>query len=395
MTSKYNTVRVYDFDFFETLGKGSFGIVMRCRKKTTKKFYAMKIISKHDLLHACRHDLSMVDMEIRALAAIRHPFIVGMDYSFQNSHYAFIVMEIAMGGTLATVLQSYRKRLLKESHIRFYVAEIVEALHYLHGVGLVYQDLKLSNVLIDMDGHVKLADLGGVADPSGEVICSKRSERLSDAWSPLSSPIDTSATITYKAEHLRSPIRHRNVYGTRGYMAPEVLELLTADYASCKGSAYMADWWSLGILTYVLLTGQRPFDIPKGCPPEQELETVRAGQLSFPEFASPESIEFICSLLELDDTKRLGYGIDGMNDIMRHPFFESYNWPLVIKKKTKPPLVPADEDDRYDPYRVEAPLYDGYDCLPMIDKDLKALTTEQQKLFSKWYVIFCISLDHL
>lgn len=400
-------VKTTDFDYFETLGKGSFGIVMRCRKKSTKQFYAMKIIAKTELLHACRHDLHSVDVEVRALASLRHPFIIGMDYSFQNSQYAFIVMELAEGGTLASVLKCFRKQVLTEPHIRFYVAEIAEALHYLHGLGILYQDLKLANVLIHTDGHVKLADLGGVVDLGGDVISTnKNSEGQITSQSPLAAWAEPSLAATFKSSHLSNPRRNHSVYGTRGYsftflyynpgislikhllysyMAPEVLELLVPNRVNCRGSAYMADWWSLGIVAYILLTGERPFNVPKHCSAEEELLHIRAGHLSFPESTSPGCVEFICSLLEEDDTKRLGFGVDGFNDIMNHPFFESFKWSKVITKMCRPPYVPSEMDVLYDPDQVEKPLYDGFDSLPMFDQDARAPSTKDKNLFKDWY----------
>lgn len=173
----------------------------------------MKIIQKLDLLRTYQHQPDMVDVEVKALAALRHPFIVSMDYSFQTPQFGFIIMELVDGGTLVSVMQSFRKKVLRESHLRFYIAEIAEALHYLHGVGLTYRDLKPANVLIGMDGHVKLADLGGVTATGDDVIRSKSSDEPMNVYATSSA---TNAAPAFDIENLTHPVRRRTVFGTRG-----------------------------------------------------------------------------------------------------------------------------------------------------------------------------------
>lgn len=173
----------------------------------------MKVIQKQDLLRTYCSQPDMVDVEVKALAALRHPFIVSMDYSFQTPQYGFIVMELVDGGTLATVMQSFRKKVLRESHLRFYVAEIAEALHYLHGVGLTYRDLKPANVLIGMDGHVKLADLGGVTVTGGEDVIRSSSDGPQNVYATSST---SSAAPEFNIDNLTHPARRRTVFGTRG-----------------------------------------------------------------------------------------------------------------------------------------------------------------------------------
>lgn len=93
----YNKVRVNDFEYYDVLGKGGYGVVVECRKKSTGKRYAMKIQTKADMLVSFKNDLSQIALEARALSNVRHPFIIGMDYSFQTADYAILVMELAEG----------------------------------------------------------------------------------------------------------------------------------------------------------------------------------------------------------------------------------------------------------------------------------------------------------
>jgi serine/threonine protein kinase len=212
LKKKYNKVRPNDFEYFEALGQGGFGVVFKVRKVSTGMMYALKIVPKGHLLRSAD---TIVDLEVKILAAVRHPFIISMDYSFQSPQFAFIAMELAEGGTLWSVLKMLQANALSESQVRFYVAEIVEALHYLHGIGLIYRDLKPDNVLISSSGHVKLADLGGVSDTSGTVIHSSEKMDDQDKNKMLNAYSCGAAEPVYKAEHFTVPQRRRSFMGTR------------------------------------------------------------------------------------------------------------------------------------------------------------------------------------
>ena len=102
--------------------------------------------------------------KIKVLAALHHPFMIGMYYSFQTPKFCLIAMEVVRGGSLDNIYSNFSISVLDETQMRFYAAEIIEALHYIHGFGMVYQCLNPANVLISKSGHVKLADFGGYLD---------------------------------------------------------------------------------------------------------------------------------------------------------------------------------------------------------------------------------------
>jgi serine/threonine protein kinase len=211
----YNKVAPEDFEYMEALGQGTFGGVFKARKISTRAIYAMKILPKGALL---RSNADSVDLEVKMLTAVRHPFIISMDYSFQSPQFAFIAMELAEGGTLWSVLSMLNVKTLTEAQIRFYVAELVEALHYLHGLGIIYRDLKPDNVLISSDGHVKLADLGGVTDTRSPEVCSEDEENNSEdnkGQQLLHAYSCGTKMLEYKAEHLEQPLRQKSYLGTR------------------------------------------------------------------------------------------------------------------------------------------------------------------------------------
>jgi hypothetical protein len=135
LQKRYNKVSPHDFEYFNVLGKGTSGVVVHARKKSTRKHYAIKIIRKADLVHEFRNNIQQMDIEVRVLSRISHPFIVGMDYSFQTPEFGMIVMELVTGGSLRSIPAYFRKGVVPEKALKFYVAQISEALHYLHSLG--------------------------------------------------------------------------------------------------------------------------------------------------------------------------------------------------------------------------------------------------------------------
>lgn len=167
LQQRYNYVKMTDFEFFGKLGEGGFGFVVHCRKRSTGRHYAMKLQTKKGLLECFADDPWRADFEKQAFASCQHPFIVNLDYSFQTDTLAIMVLGLATAGDLQKALNKAPEERLTEERVKFYVAEIVLALSYLHQMGLMYRDLKPNNVLLNEDGHIQLVDLGGVADEYG------------------------------------------------------------------------------------------------------------------------------------------------------------------------------------------------------------------------------------
>ena len=279
-----------DFDEMKVLGKGSFGKVLLVRYKKNQKLYAMKILKKAVIMK--NNEEIHTKTERKILAKINHPFIVSLYFAFQDEKKLYLITEFMQGGELFYHL--HRERFFSNERTQFYAAEIVLALDHLHKNNCIYRDLKPENVLLDKDGHIKLADFG-----LSKIMLEKN-----------------------KAKAF-------TLCGTPDYLAPEILE--------DKGYDKTVDWWSLGALIYEMLVGYSPFKMKKG--EQLNIEKYKEPVPLHNHF-TPEAKMIITDLLVVEPSKRLGYGSNGTENIKKHPFFKDINWEELYKKKVEPEFVP-------------------------------------------------------
>lgn len=168
LKNNYNVVTADDFEYFEMLGEGGFGFVVHVKKKSTGVHYAMKIQRKIGLLNVFADVPHRVSYEKEALVQCHHPYIVNLDYAFQDNTLVFLVMDLGTVGTLMDVVNALGR--MTEEKVRFYIAEIALALNHVHELGLIYRDLKPSNVLLNSNGHIQLVDLGGIVDTGNNLL---------------------------------------------------------------------------------------------------------------------------------------------------------------------------------------------------------------------------------
>jgi len=281
------TVGKEDFELLTVIGKGSFGKVMQVRKKDDGKIYAMKVLRKDNII--AKKQVAHTKAEKHILEKVSHPFIIKLNYAFQTEGKLYLILDYVNGGELFWHLKNSGR--FDEDRVRFYTAEIVSALGHLHELGVVYRDLKPENLLIDTEGHICITDFG------------------------LSKEIDNEeGTNTF--------------CGTPEYLAPEIL-------AGNHHHNTAVDWWSLGILTYEMLTGLPPFYSKNMNIMYQKIMTA---ELSFPPYINDETQSLLRGLLTRDVPKRLGS--NGVGEIKSHPYFSSINWNKLEKREVPAPWTP-------------------------------------------------------
>ncbi|KAJ3607476.1 hypothetical protein NHX12_024527, partial [Muraenolepis orangiensis] len=260
-----------DFTLIKVLGKGSFGKVMLAELTGTEEVFAVKVLKK---------DVILQDDDDRL----------------------FFVMEYVNGGDL--MFQIQRSRKFDEPRSRFYAAEVTSALMFLHRNGVIYRDLKLDNILLDAEGHCKLADFG---------MCK---------------------------EGILNGVTTTTFCGTPDYIAPEILQEL--EYGAS------VDWWALGVLMYEMMAGQPPFEADN----EDDLfESILHDDVLYPVWLSKEAVSILRAFMTKNPAKRLGCVVSqGCEEAIKtHSFFREIDWVLLEQRKVKPPFKPRIDFTKEDP----------------------------------------------
>ncbi|KAF2739865.1 Pkinase-domain-containing protein [Polyplosphaeria fusca] len=308
------------FDKIKLIGKGDVGKVYLVREKKSSRLYAMKVLSKKEMIKRNKIKRALAEQEI--LATSNHPFIVTLYHSFQSEDHLYLCMEYCSGGEFFRALQTRPNKCVDEDAARFYAAEVTAALEYLHLMGFIYRDLKPENILLHQSGHIMLSDfdLSKQSDPGGRPTMIVGRNGASSSNLPT---IDTKSCI--------ANFRTNSFVGTEEYIAPEVIK-------GC-GHTSAVDWWTLGILIYEMLYGTTPF---KGKNRNATFANILRDDVPFPEGSGVPSVSNLCKsivrkLLIKDELRRLGSRA-GASDVKTHPFFRTTQWALL--RHMKPPIVP-------------------------------------------------------
>eukprot|EP00891_Asterochloris_glomerata_P001614 jgi/Astpho2/1614/e_gw1.00028.5.1_t len=304
------------------LGGGAFSRVSIVTEESSARTYALKRMRKSAVVQCPEH----VFCEQAITRNTAHPFCIRQYASFQDKYHLYFLFDLMMGGDLMDVLVAEAKvikrriaqgawrraclapkvKMLKgmeESLAKFYIASIVLALEYLHENNIVYRDLKPENVFIDSVGFVKLGDFGF-------------------------------------AKILENANRTYTFCGTPGYVAPENV--------LAHGYNYSVDWWGLGVLLYVLLTGRQPFSSPKTDDPMVVMRRIvdENWHIKYPPYLTPAAKDLVSRLLERKPARRLGMLSGRAGDIKKHKWFEGLDWEALEARKVEPQRKPKDDSSK-------------------------------------------------
>ncbi|XP_053477188.1 cGMP-dependent protein kinase 1a isoform X1 [Ictalurus furcatus] len=281
-----------DFNIIDTLGVGGFGRVELVQLKSDEyKTFAMKILKKRHIVDTRQQE--HIRSEKLIMQEAHSDFIVRLYRTFKDSKYLYMLMEACLGGELWTILRD--RGSFEDSTTRFYTACVVEAFAYLHSKGIIYRDLKPENLILDHRGYAKLVDFG----------FAKKIGFGKKTWT---------------------------FCGTPEYVAPEII--------LNKGHDISADYWSLGILMYELLTGSPPFSGPD---PMKTYNIILRGidMIEFPKKITKNAANLIKKLCRDTPSERLGNLKNGVKDIQKHKWFEGFNWDGLRKGTLTPPIIPS------------------------------------------------------
>jgi len=332
--------RLDAFKMIKVIGKGSFGKVFLVKEIKTSQMFALKVLKKDNIIK--RNQVEHTKTERSVLGYVKHPFIVGMNMAFQSRDKLYFVLDYCAGGELFFHLGKLGK--FPEPRSRFYSAEIILAISYVHSLDIIYRDLKPENVLLDGSGHIRLTDFG----------LSK--EGISSSSSGANS-----------------------FCGTPEYLAPEILNR--------QGHGRGVDWWSLGALLYEMLTGLPPFY----CQDRERLfEKIRKSELHYPASLSSTSKHLLRGLLTKDPTRRLGSGPKDAEEIKPHPFFASIDWDRLQKGQIAPPWTPtitgSQDTSQFDAEFTSMPIFSPRSMrstlgtTPMGDNPFEGFTFQERML---------------
>ncbi|PVH17703.1 cAMP-dependent protein kinase type 2 [Candidozyma duobushaemuli] len=267
-----------DFAIMRTLGTGSFGRVHLVRSVHNGRYYAIKVLKKQQVVKMKQVEHTNDERRMLKLN-------VG---TFQDAKHLFMVMDYIEGGELFSLLRKSQR--FPNPVAKFYAAEVVLALEYLHSHDIIYRDLKPENILLDRNGHIKITDFGFAKEVS---------------------------TVTW------------TLCGTPDYIAPEVI--------TTKPYNKSVDWWSLGVLIFEMLAGYTPF---YDSTPMKTYEKILSGKIHFPSFFNHDVVDLLSRLMTADLSYRLGNLLNGPADIRNHPWFSEVVWEKLLAKDIETPYEP-------------------------------------------------------
>ena len=320
------------FQFHYGIGKGGFGKVWKVELKKTKDHFAMKEMSKARILS--KKSVNSVINERKLLSYLKHPFIVNMQYAFQDRENLYLVMDLMPGGDFRFHLS--RVKSFTEDQTRFFVSCVVLGLEFLHNNGVIHRDIKPENLVFDSKGYLTITDFG-----------------IARLW---------------VAENAK------DTSGTPGYMAPEVM---------CRQNHGVAvDYFALGVIVYEIMMGSRPY---LGRSRKDIRDQILAKQVQIrkdevPADWSAEAADFVNHLIQRKPVNRLG--LNGPDEVKKHPWLKDVNWERMRQKTLAPPFVPAQDENFDDRVNLDNDPWKDADSEAIKESTLLLNNNSTQDLFS-------------
>ena len=286
------------FEFLYIIGRGGFGKVWKVRLKKNNELFALKEMSKAKVIDR-RSEISIMS-ERNLLSKLHHSFIVNMYFAFQDFYNLYLVMDLLTGGDLRFHIA--HKKIFTEDQTKFFIANMLLALDYIHSQNIIHRDIKPENLVLEKNGYLRITDFG----------VAKINEK------------DNSSETS----------------GTPGYMAPEVILV--------QNHGPPSDFFALGVIGYEFMLGCRPY-LGRGRKEIKNLIISKQAKISreeLPDDWSENSRDFINLLLQRKPKKRLGY--NGVNEIKEHPWMKDIDFDLLYNKKIEAPFIPPIDKENFD-----------------------------------------------
>ncbi|XP_040567571.1 rho-associated protein kinase 1 isoform X1 [Lepeophtheirus salmonis] len=306
-------IKPSDFTFIKVIGRGAFGEVQLVRNKSNRQVYAMKLLSKYEMIK--RSDSAFFWEERDIMAHAKSEWIVQLHFAFQDNKYLYMVMDYMPGGDLVNLMSNYD---VPEEWARFYTAEIVLALDAIHSMGFIHRDVKPDNMLLDARGHLKLADFGTCMKMSPDGL-----------------------------------VHSETAVGTPDYISPEVLSSQGGEGKYGRE----CDYWSVGVVLYEMLYGETPFYAESLSGTYGKIMNHKNALEFLDDVKISNAAQSIIKEFLTDRNNRLGN--KGINEVKNHKFFENDTWNFDTIRNCVPPVVTelsSDDDTRnFDEVENETP----------------------------------------
>ncbi|CAG9317940.1 unnamed protein product [Blepharisma stoltei] len=283
------TVSRSQFQLNYVIGKGAFGKVWKALHTKSNTEFAVKVMSKAKIL--AKRSIDDVLNEEKILSTLHSPTIVSMHYAFSDSQFLYLVLDLMLGGDLRFYLA--QKKAISEKVVKFWICCIIRSLEYIHGMNIIHRDLKPENLLFDSNGYLHLSDFGTAIN-----------------------------ILDQNANHIE---------GTIGYISPEMI--------SYEQQTIATDYYSLGIILYELITGERPYEGANRREISLKMkEEIKLKESDLPKGWSSDILDLVNKLIQKNPRNRLGY--HGANEVKKHPWFSDIDWVKLENGALKAPYIP-------------------------------------------------------